>query len=158
MLYFAYGSNMKTERLVSRVGEVKILGRAVIEDYQLSFNKLGDNGSGKANIYTKNDSSVEGALFDLTEEQIKKLDRHEGVNAHYIRCTRDIKLDGKILVAEVYFANQDKLQDNLRPTCEYLQHIIDGAEEHGLDSNYRKFLKSFQCSKIPGQQKLRKPQ
>lgn len=153
MLYFAYGSNMKTERLVDRVGKVKIVGKSLIEGYGLDFNKLGDNRSGKANIHIKEDSLVEGVLFDLTEEQIEKLDRNEGVNKHYMRCAKDIKLDGKTVVAEVYFANENKLQNGLEPTCDYLQYLLDGAKEHDLGIEYKNFIESFSCKNLTQQKK-----
>lgn len=145
MEYFAYGSNMKTKRLENRVGEVNAIGWAIIKNYCLKFNKLGTDGSGKANIEPKEDSFVEGVLFDLTEEQLKKLDRYEGVNDDYIRCTMDvIRFDNKE-VAGVYIGNQNTLRGRLKPNCEYLQYLIDGANEHGLSDRYKKFLTSFDC-------------
>jgi len=144
MFYFAYGYNMKTERLKERVGEVNIIGKAILKNHCLKFNKLGDDGSGKANIEPMVGSVVEGVLFDLTEEQLKKLDTKEGVPTHYVRCRMEvIESDNNARMAEVYVANQDKIRSGLKPNHQYLQCLIEGANEHNLSNQYKKFLTSF---------------
>ncbi len=146
MNYFSYGSNMETELLESRVGKINIIGKAVLKNYYLTFNKLGDDGSGKANIEQRTGFVVEGIIFDLTEEQLKKLDISEGVPMHYIRCMIEIiKSDNdEVTTAEVYIANKNKIRYNLRPNRQYLQYLLDGANEHKLSEKYKKFLESFE--------------
>jgi gamma-glutamylcyclotransferase (GGCT)/AIG2-like uncharacterized protein YtfP len=143
--YFAYGSNLKTERLVKRVGEVIIYGKASYDHYQLIFNKLGDDGSGKANIKRNKNSNVEGVLFGLTKKQFDKLDENEGCDDHYIRRKRKVKYCNKKVKVEVYIANKIKIKNYLKPTCDYRQYIIDGAKEHNLSRVYREFIESFEC-------------
>ena len=66
--YFAYGSNMRTKRLKDRVGEIDMIGKAKLKNYRLTFNKLGNNGSRRANIEPRKGFFVEGVIFDLTEK------------------------------------------------------------------------------------------
>jgi len=144
VLYFAYGSNMKTQRLKDRVGEVDVIETAELKNHCLTFNKLSNDGSGKANIEPKEGSSVEGVIFSLTEEQIKKLDcLEEG----YIRVkTSVVKFDNNTVMVQVYIANPDKIRRGLDPKREYLQYLIDGTEEHNLSNHYKQFLSSFKCT------------
>ncbi len=143
--YFAYGYNMSTKRLKDRVGEIDVIGKAKLKNYHLTFNKLGDNGSGKANIEPKKDSFVEGVIFNLTKKQIKKLDKYERFPHHYIRCKMEvIQFDNSTVITEIYTANQNKIRGDLKPKCEYLRYLIDGANEHGLSKQYKQFLSSVE--------------
>lgn len=146
MYYFAYGSNMKTKRLKDRVGKVTVIGKAGLSNHCLRFNKLGDDETGKANIETKENSLVEGVLFNLTEEQFKKLDICEAVPTHYIRCKMNvIRFDNDMVAAAVYIANPNRLRSHLKPKQKYLQYLIDGANEHGLSNQYKQSLASSEC-------------
>jgi gamma-glutamylcyclotransferase len=50
MKYFAYGSNMLTERLRARVGGAAALSKVCVCGYRVRFHKRSDDGSGKCNI------------------------------------------------------------------------------------------------------------
>ncbi len=142
--YFAYGYNMSTKRLKDRVGEIDVIGKAKLKNYRLTFNKLSDNGSGKANIEPKEGSSVAGVIFKLTEEQIDILDRWE---KGYIRVKKSVvKFDNNTVIVKIYIANQNKIQGDLKPKCEYLHYLKDGADEHGLSNQYKQFLSSVECT------------
>lgn len=150
MKHFAYGSNMETGHLIDRVGEIKDLGKATLRGYELRFSKLGDDGSGKANVHNSNrDSSVEGVLYELDEEQFDKLDYCEGAKTgHYSReSLKNIQTNkGRSIEAEVYIANREKINNNLKPTKKYLSYLIEGASEpvHKLSNSYIEFLKSHE--------------
>ena len=40
MLYFAYGSNMNLNRLKTRVNSYEVKGFAILNNYELIFNKI----------------------------------------------------------------------------------------------------------------------
>jgi cation transport regulator ChaC len=65
--YFAYGSNMLTERLCARCQSAKVLGRATARGYSLEFCKQSVDGSGKATLVqsAKEGAIVHGVLFDI---------------------------------------------------------------------------------------------
>jgi gamma-glutamylcyclotransferase len=50
MLYFAYGSNMLTERLKARVPSTRPISPAILSDYDLRFHKRSTDKSGKCDI------------------------------------------------------------------------------------------------------------
>jgi gamma-glutamylcyclotransferase (GGCT)/AIG2-like uncharacterized protein YtfP len=147
--YFAYGSNMKQERLESRIKRSNLICRkGVLYDYTLCFNKAADDGSGYANIKISEGNHVWGVLYKLSDKELKRLDIHEGVSDHYLRnksTQQWIKINNSQVLAEVYVANPDNINDSLKPHKYYLGLLIDGAsaKNHDLPEEYIIFLKSF---------------
>jgi len=139
--YFAYGSNMDPEQMRKR--GVKFFSRehAILEGWKLVFNKISSRNSniGFANIVKDESSVVEGILYEITEEGLKTLDEYEGVPSDYQRIEVEVrKNNGEIVKAEVYVANPRKVKDGLKPSKEYLSHLLKGCDL--LSSEYRKKL------------------
>jgi gamma-glutamylcyclotransferase len=134
--YFAYGSNLSIGRLQERVGKVMHCGLATLEGYRFSFNKKGSDGTGKANIMPDDSSTVEGAIYQLTEEQLNQLDRYEGAPKHYQRKNVFLTFpSGQKVEAITYVAQNHFISPRpLRPSVEYLNHIFNGARENHLSS------------------------
>jgi gamma-glutamylcyclotransferase (GGCT)/AIG2-like uncharacterized protein YtfP len=92
--YFAFGSNMLLERLKKRAPSARVLGTASLSGYALRFNKLGKDGSSKANIVPSEDprAVVYGVLYSLDDNELPRLDKADGVgngyNVHYPRVRR----------------------------------------------------------------------
>lgn len=137
---FEFGSNMKRDRLETRLGPVEDLGIAILPDYLVAFNKKSIDGTGKANIVPKERVETIGVLYGLTDDQLKELDKSEG---GYVRVPITITSEGKEIEAQTYVAMENRIDNNLLPTAEYLGYLIDGAEEHSFPDEYQKLLKSF---------------
>ena len=139
LLYFAYGSNMYRKRLSDRIGFIDKWDNGTVLKKQLSFNKLGQDGSGKANLIDQEDEKAYGVIYQVNESDLIKLDRFE---VGYERKTLEVQSDNNgYLKAILYLANN--LQDFISPNKEYMNHIIRGAEENGLKQNYIDYLKSI---------------
>ncbi|MDR7415266.1 MAG: gamma-glutamylcyclotransferase family protein [Armatimonadota bacterium] len=136
--YFAYGSNLDSDRLHKRIGRDRVDSKVgYLRDYRFAFNKKGNDGSGKANIVPRGGSQVWGAVYRLTSAELSYLDRCEGVPGHYERRQVEVMTrEGEIIHAQTYIANREKVSAGLRPTREYLDHILKGAKEHGLPAEY----------------------
>lgn len=140
--YFAYGSNMNGAQLRQRAGEPLVEKIARLDNYELNFDKVARGGSGTGNIVTAKGQVVHGVLYRLTEEQLKKLDRFEGVPEHYRRSEVNVvDEEGNKVSAQVYLAR--KVRRGLKPDRVYLQRILQGAEEHRLPAEYLEQLKKF---------------
>jgi len=142
MYYFAYGSNMNPERMKERDVSFTMMKKAVLKGYRLQFNKLasGNPSEGYANIEPWDKGIVEGILYDISEADIKKLDKHEGYPAHYSRINLKVKLkDSDELEAVVYIAQADRVKEGLKPRRAYLQHLLAG--EKLLSPEYIKQLR-----------------
>jgi gamma-glutamylcyclotransferase len=124
--YFAYGSNMNSERLRKRIGYLPPSRKALLQDYALLFNKTNYKNptEGFANIVPQTGSQVEGILYEMTDKDIAKLDQFEGVPTHYIRQAINVECEGKITNALTYIAVTVK--EGLKPSPEYLNHLLAG--------------------------------
>ena len=139
--YFAYASNMLRAQIKQRVGGAKEEKCARLDDYELNFDKVARAGTGAANITIVPGKVVWGVLYRLSEQQMKVLDRFEGVPAHYRRSEVNvIDTEGNKIAAQVYLAR--KVRKGLKPDRLYLQRIVQGAEEHNLPSEYVVQLRS----------------
>ncbi len=131
MKYFAYGSNMNPERMRERGIDFSERVRAILEGWRLEFNKVASRNpeEGYANIVKDDKEIVEGILYTVFDSDIKKLDRYEGYPCHYNRITVIVKLnDGKEREAITYVANSEKVRDGLKPSREYLNHLLERCD------------------------------
>ncbi|MCJ7793278.1 MAG: gamma-glutamylcyclotransferase [Candidatus Marinimicrobia bacterium] len=140
--YFAYGSNMDICQTKNRVGNFKIIRKAVLNEYSLKFNKKSNNGSGKANIVVDENSKVEGVVFEFTESQLKTMDCFE--KGYQRSRPINVLTDGISQKAVTYIADSKNIDNNLLPTEDYLKIIKDAAKMIGLSDSYQRHLKSFQ--------------
>ena len=140
--YFAYGSNMDQAQMRERVGEFRICIPAILRNYHLVFNAVSKKNTkaGFANIEEQHGSVVEGMLYLLSEEQLKRLDKFEGHPDKYCRIPVCPEInEGMIEYAAVYKACSDKTAVGLQPTREYLAHLLAGKAF--LSSEYYRKLK-----------------
>ena len=117
---------------------------AILKDYKLCFNKQAsrNQNEGYANLIPKEGTATEGALYEIDEKDIVKLDKFEGYPNHYIKKAIKVELANSNEVdALVYLARPDKIKDGLKPTKEYLNHLMEGRDL--ISENYNNFLQSF---------------
>jgi gamma-glutamylcyclotransferase len=144
-LYFAYGSNMKRSRLEGeRIGAVIDHGIATLQNYTIAFNKQSTDGTGKTNIMPAEQKETIGVLYEMTEDQLKKLDE---IEKGYYRILIHVEWRGEIKHVQTYVAVEQRINNGLLPTAEYLGHLIKGASDHGFPEEYQTFLKSFEVRK-----------
>ena len=128
LFYFAYGSNLNTTRLRSRIGNAKIHRVHRLQNWELVF-----NCSGFANIQPAPGKVVEGVLYEITSDQLNDLDRIEGF---YRKEFFDIE-DGGLAI--VYVGLNRSIWDFL-PNLSYLNIVLDGLEEHNLLKTYNEVV------------------
>ena len=83
MFYFAYGSNMLTERLQARVSSASFKSTAILPDYSLRFHKRSTDGSGKCDVVQCAGELVHGVFFKIDCVQQDMLDDAEGLGKGY---------------------------------------------------------------------------
>ena len=134
--YFAYGSNMNPARLADQ----RLKERAVqmgpriggrLDGWRLAFNKIARSPEGAAagNIVEAAGEVVHGTLNQMPDAGLAVLDIWEGVAAgHYERRTVPVvRADtGETVEAVTYIAL--KVGEGLRPTREYLGHLLAGRD------------------------------
>jgi gamma-glutamylcyclotransferase len=137
--YFAYGSNLLTSRLLRRCPDASLIGPGVAAGYRLTFSKLSQDGSGKATLLQTGDENdqVFGAVYSLTESDLRRLDeveeagigydRHDGFHATCLRSYEH--------VPHVTYIARMK-DETLIPYDWYLSLIVAGAREHQFHESY----------------------
>jgi gamma-glutamylcyclotransferase (GGCT)/AIG2-like uncharacterized protein YtfP len=130
-LYFAYGSNMKTERLRERVASVRALGIARLEERRLLLNKRGADGSAKANLVPSRGGVAWGVLYEIATRDWSRLDRHE---RGYVRTRVCVQSPADYACEAITYIS-DRPIDAV-PFDWYRALLIEGAREHGLPDDY----------------------
>ena len=144
-LYFAYGSNLKTARLIERVGPAPVAGIARMSDHALSFAKRGADGSGKACYEPSPGRTLWGVLYELLPDQFDRLDRFEG-GYRRVGVTL-LGSDGAPMSALSYQA--ERFTDDATPFDWYKELILDGCREHGLPADWLALLEAVTCRPDP---------
>ena len=129
MLYFAYGSNLNHFQMKRRCKDSFFLKKYELKGYRLNFRSK----YRVADIEKKSKSIIQGALFEISKSDEKKLDVYE---------------DYPILYKKMYFNYYNKKvmtyimakKTKFRyPSERYLNVIKQGYKDCNLD---KKFLKS----------------
>lgn len=145
-LYFAYGSNINMKQMKERCPSATFFSKAIMRDYRLDFPRRSERWGGGVAGITKDESNfVEGVIYELTFEDLLKLDIFEGVKEkRYERKKASVELsDGRSIEVWVYFAN---MQDGwpFAPSRKYIETILEGAKEHHhLSERLIKHLQSY---------------
>ena len=143
--YFAYGSNMDETQMQERCPSAKLLGVAVLDNYELAFTIYSPKREcGCADIVRKNGSTVYGLLYQLDDADLARLDTFEGCPIHYQRISVPIMLDGKKMTAETYEVVTK--QPGQIPSGHYLGLLRAAAEKYGFPKEYRMLLDAFETN------------
>lgn len=138
-LYFAYGSNMSSDRLRARLPGARSLGRAWLENKRLVCNKPSKDGSGKANLVDAVGVVVWGVLYEIGDDDWRALDRYE---PDYSRFPCEVNLDGgERRAAQVYVWTGRGPDIPLLHW--YRRHLLEGAREHGLPPSHIRSLEGL---------------
>jgi gamma-glutamylcyclotransferase len=143
IIYFAYGSNMASQRLLQRLPRAKYTGIARLAQHRLSFRKNDSGRSGKCDIELTGrvDDEVIGVIYEIGLEDKKTLDQIEGLGIGYDEKTVELRTDsGQTLFAVTYFAID--IDDRMVPYHWYKRHVLRGAIEHGLPQDYVDLIES----------------
>jgi gamma-glutamylcyclotransferase len=138
--YFAYGSNMLTERLRARdrCPSAIPVDAAVLRGHTLQFWKISKDGSGKATIVRSQiaEAKVFGVVFEIVEAEKLNLDKVEGVGSGYeiLNDLSVLLMSGEEVLARTYIGTA--LDQTLRPYDWYRAFVLAGAIQHGLPSSW----------------------
>lgn len=137
MNYFAYGSNMSTAYIHDYCPSAKFVMRASLPNYHIEFRRFStDLKGGISSIIEAPGELVQGVLFDIDSAELDALDILEDVpKGLYVRETfRVLGEDGNWHQGDLYrVANPS---GPYRPAKQYVQWMVDGAREQGIDADY----------------------
>lgn len=124
-IYIAYGSNMNIEQMKRRCPKAIPIGKAILENYKLEFR-------GVANIIKCKGKKVPIALWYITDECEKSLDRYEGYPRLYRKEFIPITINGNKENAMVYVMN---LGNIAAPNINYLNIIKQGYKDFDIKTD-----------------------
>lgn len=87
--YIAYGSNLNIRQMRIRCPHARVIGTAVINDYELLFK--GSRTGAYLTIEPKEGGEVPVAVWEVTESDEAALDRYEGYPVFYYK--KEMELD-----------------------------------------------------------------
>ncbi len=145
---------MSLARIRARLPQVKMLGMYQLTHHQLCFHKHGDDNSGKCDAFLTHRPSdrIFGALYQISFEEKVILDKVEGVGVGYdIREVLVTNHQGVEQAAYMYYAT--KIKTELKPYSWYLNHVLVGAREIGVPSEYYQQIQAVAAISDPDRQR-----
>ena len=127
--YFAYGSNLNFDQMVYRCPEATAVGIAKLNGYELAFRR------GYLTILPKEDASVEGLIWSITDHDESQLDCYEGYPTFYDKETVTVMdADGTPHEIMVYTMNAPYRDQLLPVSSRYHAVVIAMTGARGLEA------------------------
>ncbi len=136
--YIAYGSNLNIGQMRMRCPEARIIGTSVIEGYELLFK--GSMTGAYLTIEKKDGDRVPVAVWEVTTDDEKVLDRYEGYPRFYYKTEMTLPVKGirsgrtRSRRCFVYIMHEDR-QIGV-PSYSYVDTCLEGYDSFGFDEHY----------------------
>lgn len=135
-VYFAYGSNLASHRMRERVPSARAAGPLFLPGYQITTDKAGRDGTGKANLKARPGAGVWGVGWQLDPSEWPLLDACE-------RGYARIRVEPAGVTVAVATYVSDRLTADPVLASEYKAIILSGAREHGLPPDWISLLEAL---------------
>lgn len=133
--YIAYGSNLNVYQMRYRCPNARIIGTAVVPNYELLFK--GSKTGSYLTIEPKEGSNVPVAAWETTAEDELALDRYEGYPAFYYKKELVLPIKGiktgKVRNRKVYVYIMHEERPIGIPSKSYVRTCIEGYHNFGFD-------------------------
>ena len=132
MYYFAYGSNLNRQQMLERCPNCQPRFTAELPSYRLIFTGWSRQWQGGvASIKPSRGDKVLGAIYELSDKDLPRLDKYEGYPDTYNRLKVTVYRDtGEAVEAVTYIKNQQS--EETRPSPQYLAQLQQGYRDWGL--------------------------
>lgn len=143
--YFAYGSNLRHKLMLEKCSDSQYLRRVKLDGYKFQYDGYSKSRNGAVgNVVESESDIVWGGLWEISENDLKKLDRQEGYFTRiYDRKEVDVfDNDGEKYIAMTYFRTGKKTG---KPSRDYVDMILDGARECGLPEEHVNLYLNINC-------------
>ncbi len=142
--YFGFGSNMNITSLRAKGVEPLASQGAVLHGWRLRFNVQHffrhEGGVGNIEPSDLSGDRVLGVLHDCPDAALAPLDATEAFGHGYDRISVEVEAQGERVPAFTYVGMPAFIDDSCLPSRRYLNILIEGARNAGLDPDYVKKL------------------
>ena len=127
--YFAYASNLNKNQMQERCPESKPLYKVTLPNYKLIFSDWSRQlRGGKANIVLFRGEKVHGAVYEVSDQCMNRLDRYE---TPYSRTKIKVFDEDGDSVEAITYIKSGQPQE-AKPSQEYLSVIQQGYKDWGI--------------------------
>lgn len=124
--YIAYGSNMSTRQMAFRCPDAKLVGTGYLKNHRLAFYLHAT----VERVSSSNESTVPVAVWQISAQDEKNLDRYEGVPSYYSKRMRTVTMgDGSQIKGLIYLMEM-KRDAQVQP--HYFNGILNAYKELGF--------------------------
>lgn len=136
-LYLAYGSNLNNEQMKIRCPGARVIGTAELRNYELMFK--GSRSGSYLTIEKKCGGKVPVAVWEVSAENEKALDRYEGYPSFYYK--KEISINIKLCSgteerrnAFIYIMHESRSIGT--PTQDYVNICREGYRNFGFNEKF----------------------
>jgi len=144
MFHFGYGSNLNQGFLHEYVSSAEFVMKAYLPNYEVQFRFWSKKRQGGiSSIIEKPGGLVHGVIYECDEKELVELDILESVPIGlYKRETfKVLGEDKKWHLADLYRVAKPK--GPFTPSRGYVELMLSGALEHGLDPEYVRVIEAI---------------
>lgn len=132
MYYFTYASNLNRKQMKERCPGARPLSKATLPNYKLIFTGWSRKWrGGTASIKPFKDENVTGGIYEISEKELKSLDKFEGYPTIYNHINVTVFTQDDEPVQAVTYIKVEQ-SDETKPSTEYLAILQKGFKEWGL--------------------------
>jgi gamma-glutamylcyclotransferase len=132
-LLFAYGSNMARSEMEAWCPRHRFVGPARLDGYTVQLRRRSIRwAGGAADIVAAPGESVWGALYEVADGELDRLDRKEGKGFAYRQVGVELSDGRRAIAYEVI----DKEPCEVPCSREYAELVLAGARERGLPEEW----------------------
>jgi len=126
--YFAYASNLNRKQMAERAPESKAKFIATLPNFKLAFTARPGRQDGVASITPHRGEKVIGAVYEISERDLKRLDGYEGYPVVYDRRKVTVWTETNKPIEAITYIKMDQSRA-LPPTPGYLDVIQQGYRD-----------------------------
>lgn len=132
MYYFAYGPNLNRKQMLERCPDSKPRFFATLHNYKLVFVGWSRQWrGGVVSIKSFRGERVLGAVYEISEADLRRLDKYEGYPTNYNRFKVTVFNEGGEPIEAITYIKSGQLEET-PPSKEYLAVIQQGYRDWGI--------------------------
>ena len=126
--YFAYASNLNRKQMAERAPDSKPRFIATLPNFKLTFTARSGRQGGVASITPHRGEKVIGAVYEISERDLKRLDGYEGYPTVYDRRKVTVWTETNDPIEAITYIKMEQSRE-APPSSDYLDIIRQGYRD-----------------------------